>query len=191
MKKKSKLVWTVLLIFFGILFLFIMLFKIFIDPSYKTFFFLQLPNWVWFILAIWMFLGAGLEYSGYKKETTETKRMDGEYVTNVWYETPERVDKSFTRLKVYSDVGNLVLRLNEIDYFGKKTNFTIKNIQNISLYKPKKIATKGVPYIKIDYKDVQDNIKSAFFINGAFSIFTAKKRTNQLYQILLNKYKDT
>lgn len=117
--------------------------------------------------------------------------MDEEYVTNVWYETPERVDQSLTRLTVYSDKGNLILRLNEIIYFGKKNNFTIKKIQNISLYKPKKLATKGVPYIKIDYNDEQDNAKSAYFIHGAFTIITAKKRTNQLYQKLLNKYKDT
>jgi len=114
--------------------------------------------------------------------------MDEEYVTKVWYETPERVDKSFTRLVVYSDKGKFVLRLNEIIFIGNKTNFTIKKIQNISLYEPKKFATKGIPYIKIDYNDEQDNAKSAYFIHGAFSIFTAKEKTNQLYQKLLNKY---
>ncbi len=114
--------------------------------------------------------------------------MQEEHITGVWFEKSDRVDKAFTRLMVYSERGNLILRPQEIVYFGKKINFVMNPLKEISLYEPKHFATKGVPYIKIDYIDPQNKQQTAYFIKGAITTFKAKKETEKLYQKLQNQY---
>jgi len=111
-----------------------------------------------------------------------------EYVYGIWYERPDRANK-FWRFLIYYDSGYFLLGKNDIRFVGGKKHILMKNLRSISLSLPEKWATKGVPYIRIDFENEYNMWDVAFFMKSAVTIFGANSGTFGLYNKLIWEYR--
>jgi hypothetical protein len=108
-------------------------------------------------------------------------------IDNVWYETPERVEKLWKGL-VYSDKGRMLLTDAELIFEGNKFQLRISDIKNVQRKRIKGKLLAGKGYIEVDYNE-NGLAKKAFFLSGAVAVWTMAKETDHLYETVVNWWK--
>lgn len=100
----------------------------------------------------------------------------------VWFETPDRVDKVFTKAVIYLDSGWMVFTNMRIVYHGRKFLFPIERIVFVGRHKiPGKIGM-GMGYVRVDALDPSNHIQTHFFAGGGAWVWTVARRSDELYR---------
>lgn len=113
----------------------------------------------------------------------------GEQVVDVfnhaWLETPDRVDKVFTKLMVFSDRGTMVFTNKRIIFHGRRYFLSIEMITYVGRHKIWfKIGT-GKGYVRIDALNRFGQIQTFFFAGGGAFVWNIARRSNELYQKII------
>jgi hypothetical protein len=98
----------------------------------------------------------------------------------VWFETPDRVDKVFSKAMIYLDSGLMVFTNMRIIFQGKKFLFPIDRITFIGRHDVPGRFGMGEGYIRVDALDPTSRIQTYFFLGGGYWIWTVKRRSNEL-----------
>ena len=99
----------------------------------------------------------------------------------VWFETPDRVNKVFSKAMIYADTGGLVFTNMRLVYQGRKFFFPIERITLVGRHKiPGKIGM-GMGYVRVDALDPSNYIQTYFFTGGGNFVWTVARRSDELY----------
>ncbi len=112
--------------------------------------------------------------------------MPGEQVVDVfykvWLETPDRVDKLFTKFLIYNDRGILVFTNIRIIFQGAKYFFPMQILSNVSRHRmPGKVGT-GEGYVRIDSLNPHGQLQTLFFAGGGMWVWSVARRSDELFR---------
>jgi hypothetical protein len=99
----------------------------------------------------------------------------------VWLETPDRINRVFSKAMIYTDSGSMLFTSFRIIYQGTKFFFPMEKITFVGRHKvPGKIGM-GQGYVRLDTPDPAGMIQTIFFLGGGSFVWTVGRRSDELY----------
>lgn len=98
-----------------------------------------------------------------------------------WFESPDRVNKFFSKAVLFIDTGSLIFTNMRLIYQGKKFFFPIEKITFIGRHKIPGKFGMGQGYVRVDAVDPANYIHSYFFAGGGTWVWTVARRSDELF----------